>query len=64
MAPPLSVWRLTAALVMLPATVLAQGDDGWPLHGHDLGGQRFSPLASIDTATVAGLRPGGPTIAA
>src|SRR4051812_28859709 len=57
MPAPLSVWRLTAALVMLPATVLAQAEDGWALHGHDLGGQRFSPLREVDSATVGQLRP-------
>lgn len=31
--------------------------DGWSLHGHDLGGRRFSPLASIDTETVGRLAP-------
>jgi alcohol dehydrogenase (cytochrome c) len=52
-----SAWRLTAALLVLPAAALAQGDDGWALHGHDLGGQRFSPLRDIDSATVGRLRP-------
>jgi glucose dehydrogenase len=46
-----------AALALLPAALAAQADSGWSLHGHDLGGQRFSPLAEIDTATVARLRP-------
>ncbi|MEO8636829.1 MAG: PQQ-binding-like beta-propeller repeat protein [Gemmatimonadales bacterium] len=35
----------------------AQSRSGWPLHGHDLGGQRFSPLTAIDTANVARLVP-------
>ena len=57
MAGTLSACRLTAALLLLPSTALAQGDEGWALHGHDLGGQRFSPLHEIDSATVGRLRP-------
>jgi alcohol dehydrogenase (cytochrome c) len=48
---------LVAGLVLLPAAAGAQSDGGWPLHGHDLGGQRFSPLRQIDTVTVDRLRP-------
>ena len=40
-----------------PARARGQASDGWLLHGHDLGGQRYSPLAEIDTANVRGLRP-------
>ena len=36
---------------------LARAQDGWPLHGLDLGGSRFSPLTAVDTANVASLRP-------
>jgi alcohol dehydrogenase (cytochrome c) len=57
MTAPMSARRLAAALLMLPAAALAQDDEGWTLHGHDLGGQRFSPLKEIDSATVTGLRP-------
>ncbi|HKU61855.1 MAG TPA: PQQ-binding-like beta-propeller repeat protein [Gemmatimonadales bacterium] len=57
MRPTLRALRLVAALLPLPAAALAQGNDGWTLHGHDLGGQRFSPLKDIDSATVATLRP-------
>jgi glucose dehydrogenase len=57
MTAPMSAWRLAAALLVLPAAALAQDDGGWTLHGHDLGGQRFSPLKEIDSATVSGLRP-------
>ncbi len=39
----------------LPTAVSAQTD--WPLHGHDLGGQRYSPLTTIDTSNVARLAP-------
>ena len=35
----------------------AQESSGWPLHGLELGGGRYSPLAAIDTATVRGLVP-------
>lgn len=43
--------------LMLPSAAPAQANDGWTLHGHDLGGQRFSPLTAIDTATVGRLVP-------
>ncbi|MDZ4863547.1 MAG: PQQ-binding-like beta-propeller repeat protein [Gemmatimonadota bacterium] len=50
--------RPALLLALLAAAPLAaQSRDGWPLHGHDLGGQRFSPLAAIDTTTVARLVP-------
>jgi PQQ-dependent dehydrogenase (methanol/ethanol family) len=48
---------LLAGVALLPARAAAQSDSGWALHGHDLGGQRFSPLSEIDTVTVARLRP-------
>jgi alcohol dehydrogenase (cytochrome c) len=35
----------------------AQAPAGWPLHGLDLGGTRYSPLTAIDTANVARLQP-------
>jgi len=47
-------WALALAL---PALASAQSGDGWQLHGHDLGGQRYSALTAIDTATVARLVP-------
>ena len=50
--------RLAAALLaLLSSTAAAQDPAGWPLHGHDLGGQRYSPLAAIDTTNVARLHP-------
>ncbi|MEO7995299.1 MAG: hypothetical protein ABI743_12955 [bacterium] len=53
-------WRLTrvAALGCLGAQasqLTAQSSQSWPFHGHDLGGQRYSPLTSIDTANAATL---------
>ncbi len=33
----------------------AQTGTGWPVHGYDLSGRRFSPLTAVDTATVAHL---------
>jgi PQQ-dependent dehydrogenase (methanol/ethanol family) len=39
----------------LAAGVAHAGD--WALHGHDLGGKRFSPLAQINRNTVASLKP-------
>ena len=47
---------LAFGATMVAAQAAAQAG-GWALHGHDLGGQRFSPLAAIDTATVARLVP-------
>ncbi|HEX3274907.1 MAG TPA: PQQ-binding-like beta-propeller repeat protein, partial [Gemmatimonadales bacterium] len=44
-------------LCTVVVSVASAQADGWTLHGHDLGGQRFSPLAAIDTATVARLSP-------
>ena len=44
-----------ALLLVPPAAAQRPGD--WPLHGQDLGGQRFSPLTAIDTATVRYLVP-------
>jgi alcohol dehydrogenase (cytochrome c) len=46
---------LLTALAFGPLT--AQSQSNWPLHGHDLGGQRFSPLTAIDTTNVARLVP-------
>ncbi|HKV75972.1 MAG TPA: PQQ-binding-like beta-propeller repeat protein [Gemmatimonadales bacterium] len=48
--------RVVTALLALivPSLAAAQSAD-WPLHDHDLGGQRYSPLASIDTANVSRL---------
>jgi PQQ-dependent dehydrogenase (methanol/ethanol family) len=40
-----------------PSVALAQAADAWTLHGHDLGGQRYSPLTAIDTASVKRLVP-------
>lgn len=60
--PPRQSRLLPLVLLALLASILspaaaAQSPDGWPLHGHDLGGQRFSPLTAIDSATVARLAP-------
>jgi len=41
----------------VPRPVVAQTTADWPLHGHDLGGQRYSPLRQIDSASVARLTP-------
>jgi len=46
-----------ALAILVPSQLSAQRDDGWPLHGHDLGGQRYSALTEIDTATVQRLVP-------
>jgi PQQ-dependent dehydrogenase (methanol/ethanol family) len=50
----LAPWCLLATLARILA---AQGAVGWPLHGYDLSGRRFSPLAAIDSASVARLVP-------
>ena len=47
---------LVAGLLVLPSPILAQAD-AWALHGHDLGGQRYSPLTDINTTTVSRLVP-------
>ncbi|HTO72764.1 MAG TPA: PQQ-binding-like beta-propeller repeat protein, partial [Gemmatimonadales bacterium] len=46
--------RTTLLALLVPSLAAAQSAD-WPLHGHDLGGQRFSPLKTIDTANVSHL---------
>jgi PQQ-dependent dehydrogenase (methanol/ethanol family) len=46
-----------AVTMLLPAALAAQAPGSWSLHGHDIGGQRFSPLSMIDTATVSRLAP-------
>lgn len=48
---------LPILLGLLPSPVAAQAARDWPLHGHDLGGQRYAPLAAVDTASVARLAP-------
>ena len=48
---------LPALCVLVAQSLAAQDAAGWPLHGYDLSGRRFSPLAAIDTATVARLVP-------
>jgi PQQ-dependent dehydrogenase (methanol/ethanol family) len=48
---------ITVLAIAVPAVASAQSADGWALHGHDLGGQRFSPLTAVDTNTVARLAP-------
>ena len=40
--------------LLLPAALPAQD---WPLHGRDLGGQRYSPLKALTPATVGRLAP-------
>src|SRR4249919_2822654 len=47
---------LVAGLLALPSPILAQAD-AWALHGHDLGGQRYSRLTDINTTTVSRLVP-------
>jgi PQQ-dependent dehydrogenase (methanol/ethanol family) len=50
--------RLAAACAALLLGACATPlDASWPLHGHDLGGQRHSPLAAIDASNVARLVP-------
>ncbi len=50
------IFFVAALLAALPSAALAQAD-AWSLHGHDLGGQRYSPLTAINTATVSRLVP-------
>ncbi len=42
---------------LLPSLALAQTPAGWPLHGYDLSGTRYSPLPEIDTTNVGRLAP-------
>ena len=44
------------AILILGAAGTTYADD-WALHGHDLGGQRFSPLTEINRDTVSRLQP-------
>jgi PQQ-dependent dehydrogenase (methanol/ethanol family) len=48
-----ALWTLSAAV---GSQASAQVPDGWPLHGLDLSGRRYSPLTAIDTATVSRLK--------
>lgn len=48
-------WLTLAAASVLSSCALQSATD-WPTYGHDPGGQRFSPLAQITSANVAGLR--------
>ncbi|MEP7177274.1 MAG: PQQ-binding-like beta-propeller repeat protein [Gemmatimonadales bacterium] len=43
--------------LVLASAAAAQAAGDWSLHGHDFGGQRFSPLVQIDTLDVARLVP-------
>jgi len=43
--------------MVLSSHASAQSSGSWPLHGHDLGGQRYSALTAIDTTTVTRLVP-------
>ena len=43
--------------LVLAAPAAAPRADECALHGHDLGGQRYSPLTAIDTRTVRRLVP-------
>jgi quinoprotein glucose dehydrogenase len=48
-------WLLVAALGGASVVIAAQTGD-WLYYGHDPGGQRFSPLASINRSNVKGLK--------
>lgn len=57
----LGAWILSLAvpayrLWAMPPVAAVADDGGWRDYGHDLGGQRNSPLAQINTGTVHGLR--------
>jgi len=57
MSMPRKHLRVLLALAALPSTALAQATGSWALHGHDLGGQRYSKLNTVNTKTVSGLVP-------
>src|SRR5436853_7721591 len=44
------------ALMLLAVSASAQVGDDWPAWGHDAGGQRFSPLSTIDRGNVRSLK--------
>jgi quinoprotein glucose dehydrogenase len=46
-----------SGVTLMASPVLAVTDTEWPTYGHDYGDTRFSPLAQITPANVAGLRP-------
>ena len=48
--------RLTIALFATCIGLLAQTGGDWPVWGHDPGGQRFSPLASVNRRNVGALK--------
>ena len=49
---------LLLALLVSPHAMAAQAIvREWPLHGHDAGGQRHSPLTQVDTLSVQRLVP-------
>ena len=53
----LSLACLTSVLLAAPALPQTPSVDGdWPAWGHDPGGQRFSPLATIDRGNVHTLK--------
>jgi PQQ-dependent dehydrogenase (methanol/ethanol family) len=57
MRPTRCLLRASLFATLFASFASAQSPGGWPLHGHDLGGQRFSALRAIDTATIAHLVP-------
>jgi len=60
-APALGVLATVLALALTgcaaPSASPVATDPNWALHGHDLGGQRLSPLTTIDAGNVAQLVP-------
>lgn len=50
-------WYLALLGCILGGAARVSGAADWALHGHDLGGKRFSPLAQIERGTVARLAP-------
>ena len=47
---------LSTIAALLAAPLLAQSSGDWPVYGHDPGGQRFSPLATIHRGNVKSLK--------
>src|SRR3954468_20689186 len=60
LAGVMAAWAVALAASAAPATPssapVAQVGDDWPAWGHDPGGQRFSPLATIDRGNVRSLK--------
>ncbi len=52
------IWALLlAAGLAIPSAARTAALEEWPTYGHDFGDTRYSPLAQVTPANVAGLKP-------